>query len=363
MLDDLAPKLDELNNTELMTMLTSLETLLEKTRECITAKAKPKDEPSPSELVDDSLFQFDDCPDIDEKLLSEVLEFVKTLKYHPSSSNPNSPDIHLFGDHNYGFNKQSANVTPTPIDKAAVMGKFLDAVNRIHGTNFNSMLVNRYRNLNCCLGPHKDDEKCLDVASPISALSLGVTRRLLISLNEGKHTPVKTVTLTPGSLFTMLPGFQDLYYHAIAAGIAGLKGIAKENGIRYSITLRCIIPNAVTAEDPVTDSPKEDEEETPADDKDDTAAPHDNNSSEAPDTFVFGSSLLKGLDEKILSKYSKNFKVSCNRGARVRNIYEDIEKMKEDGVYDTTKVSNVFLLCGGNDLESFDKAYSIKDNI
>ena len=90
MLDDLAPKLDELNNTELMTMLTSLETLLEKTRECITAKAKPKDEPSPSELVDDSLFQFDDCPDIDEKLLSEVLEFVKTLKYHPSSSNPNN---------------------------------------------------------------------------------------------------------------------------------------------------------------------------------------------------------------------------------------------------------------------------------
>ena len=370
-LNDLAPKLDDLNETELMAMLTSLETLLKKTRDCITAKTTPKDKPSPPKLVDDNLFRFDDCPDIDKKLLTEVLEFVKTLEYHPSSNNPNSPEIHLFGDQKYPFNEQSSNVTPSPIVNDSPLCKLVAVVSGIVGVTFTSVLINRFRNVNCCLGPHKDDEKCLNVASPISALSLGeVTRRLQISVNKKKHKPVKTVMLTPGSLFTMLPGFQDLYYHAIAAGRTGRKGIDKENGVRYSVTFRCLVPNAGTADDLVTVpvNSKEDKEATPADNTDtndnmDTAVPHNNNSSEAPDTFVFGSSLLKGLDEKILSKYSKNFKVVCNRGARVRNIYEDIERMREHGAYDTTKVSSVFLLCGGNDLENFDKAYSINDNI
>ena len=77
---------------------------------------------------------------------------------------------------------------------------------------------------------------------------------------------------------------------------------------------------------------------------------------EAADTFVFGSSLLKGLDEKTLSKYSKNFKVFCHPGACVSDIYEDVEEMQSSAEYDTTKVSGVFLLCGGNDLEKLKNA-------
>ena len=83
---------------------------------------------------------------------------------------------------------------------------------------------------------------------------------------------------------------------------------------------------------------------------------------EALDTFVFGSSLLKGLDENTMSKYSKNFKVFCHPGACVSDIYEDVEKMQNSLEYDTTKVSSVFLLCGGNDLEKLknDTTSSIK---
>ncbi len=359
-LQDLVPKLDNLNEAELMAMLNSLETLLKKTKECITAKFKPLDQPSPPTIVDESLFQFDNRPNIlDNRLLSEVHKLAKTLKYHPSSKNSNSPDIHLFGSQKYGYNKQSSNVTPTPIVQESPIGKLLEAVNGNIGTTFNSVLINRYRNVNCFLGAHKDDEDCLDSDTPISTLSLGATRRLYISLNEQKHKPVKTVLLTPGSIFTMLPGFQDSYYHAIAAGRKGRKGTAKEHGVRYSFTFRCLTPSDVT--DNLATNPANEEEVTPPDV--DIAASPVNDSNAAPDTFVFGSSLLKGLDEKILSKYSKNFKVFCNRGARVRNIYEEIEKVKEDGVYDTTIVSNVFILCGGNDLEKFDKSYSNKDNL
>ncbi len=36
---------------------------------------------------------------------------------------------------------------------------------------------------------------------------------------------------------------------------------------------------------------------------------------------------------------------------------------QSSALYDTAIVSNVFLLCGGNDLENFDKSYSNKENI
>ncbi len=55
-LEDLVPKLDNLNETELMAMLNSLENLLKKTRECITAKVKTPDPPYSPTLVDESLF-------------------------------------------------------------------------------------------------------------------------------------------------------------------------------------------------------------------------------------------------------------------------------------------------------------------
>ena len=73
---------------------------------------------------------------------------------------------------------------PEEIVPSSVMGRLLDSVNGKLNTSYNSMLVSRYRDKNCILPPHKDNEKCLDPGSPISTLSLGSTvRRLGISTN------------------------------------------------------------------------------------------------------------------------------------------------------------------------------------
>ena len=36
----------------------------------------------------------------------------------------------------------------------------------------------------------------------------------------------------------------------------------------------------------------------------------------------------------------------------MKDIYEDIEKLRDGGKHDTTSVSSIFLLCGGNDVEN-----------
>ena len=154
-LDELVPKLGSLNQTELLQMLKSLENLLIKTKELIV-----KENPSP-DPVDSSLFQFHPQPSLDDKLYGSVTQHLKTLKFHRNPKNSHSPEIHLFGGRKYIYNKQSADVDPTPILPNTVMDNLLRAVNTLLGTSYNSMLVNKYRDVNCALGAHKDDEKSL----------------------------------------------------------------------------------------------------------------------------------------------------------------------------------------------------------
>ena len=360
-----------------MKMLKSLETLLSKAKECIIANSKekretplhpPKQSPKKPPPVDDDMFQFQHQPNLGEELLSEVFRHLKTLEYHPNSRNPLSPEIHLFGSQRYCYNTQSAAVYPTPITAGNTMSALLGAVNDKLGTSYNSMLINKYRNLNCFLGAHKDDEECIDPSAPISTLSFGATRRMQIAQDEAKHTPVKVLTLTPRSLFTMMPGFQNKYWHSIAPG---RRSVNKEKGVRYSITFRQLFPRTeelihdsvsdkdVPVQQPISAEP------TPAPSQ---LVPASEVKSEeisvspsaaCPDTLVFGSSLTKGLDEDLLSKYSSNFRVFTHRGAQVKDIYEDVEEVirKED---DTRKVKTIFFLCGGNDIQNLKRDDDIK---
>jgi alkylated DNA repair dioxygenase AlkB len=347
---DLSSQLDTMKKEQLQEVLKYLEVLLTKTRECLlTPKEKPEARQS---SISQELFA---CQQhgLDKLLMEDVLKHLETLDYHRNSCNRFGPETHLYGSQRYCYNPQSATVDPTPIESNRTMLELLEKVNTTMGTKHNSMLINRYNSYKHYLGAHKDDEKCLDPTAPISTLSFGATRRLNISLNAAKHKTVQEVLLTSGSMFTMLPGFQDSYYHSLARGRKSRPG---ERGVRYSITFRQLLPsleeNQVT-EEPV---PVVDIQSSPTTTTSPAAKVRDGNT---PDTFVFGSSLLKGLDEHKLSKHAKNFKVFCNRGAVVRNIYEDVEKVRDGQVYDTTKVTTVFLLCGGNDVESLGKGGNI----
>ena len=363
-LDRLSLKLDNLDNNGLLHLLTSLEKMITKTRDILSRKVpfppttpgtahpstssslppKPKAAPTFEELFSYSSNLLQDS------LMTQVHQHLKGLKYHPNHRAPNGPEIYLYGEHPYEYNKQSSEVSPTPILCSRPMVDLLIAVNGALETNYNSMLVNKYKDLHCHLGPHKDNEKSLDPSSPISAISFGATRRFNIALNGDKNSPKHTVNLESRSLCTMLPGFQETYYHSIAPGRKSKK---KERGIRYSITFRRILAKEGDEEQEVHEEAKEE------DVKAEEEAPQQEIT--APDTLVFGSSLTKELDATLLSKYNKKFKVYPHSGARVNDIAKDIKRAGENRTVDPPKVTTVFLVCGGNDVGNLRKDADISD--
>ena len=354
-LDKLSSKLEHLENKDLLRLLVSLENMISKTKDILTKSTSqhPPSMPQPcrstynaatpltattSQKID-NLLSYSSQP-LDVSLVTRVHEHVKDLTYHPNPDNPKSPEIFLYGDQPYQYNQQSREIAPKPILTSLVMSELLCAVNVALHTEYNSMLINKYNNFHSCLGPHKDDEPSLEPLSPISTLSLGATRRFQISTGRDNNSIVHTVHLKSGSLCTMYPGFQEAFYHQIAPG---RKSIAKEKGERYSITFRC-----VTASKPSILVEEEKEEELWSE------IEHITNDS--PDTLVFGSSLTKDLDETLLSKHQKKFKVYSNPGACVKDIAKDVQRVKDEegekGNLKFSGVTSVFLVCGGNDIQN-----------
>ena len=362
-IDRLSNKLDGVNPNELTHLLTSLENIIATTRNMLAKKTPPPPPhpPTPSPATPEAtpkigdLLQYSPQP-LDDSLVARVHTHLKGLTYHPNPTSPNSPEIFLYGDHPYKYNQQSAGIFPTPIISSLPMAELLVAVNGLLNTSYNSILINKYKNLHCHLVAHKDDEKSLDPTSPISTLSLGATRRFVISLND-KKTVEQTVTLESRSLCTMLPGFQDAYYHAIAPGRNSMK---REKGVRYSITFRRILSQSNKTTDlPNIDEEGEEDEEEEEDGEEEEE--DDDDETDSPDTLVFGSSLTKELDQTKLSKYDKNFKVFSHSGASVKDIMKDVQSVRDTGTLKSSKVKSVFFVCGGNDIENLYNDSDIKD--
>ena len=362
-LEEIYSNLDVMDNNHLLRLLTSLENIITKTRDILSKSNSPPPPPPPSAPSQQTSTKFEDLfayvsQPLDNDLVSRVHGHIKELVYHPSSKSANSPEIYLYGDHPYSYSRESSRVSPTPISASPInpMSELLCSVNSLLQTNYNSILINRYRNLHCCLAPHKDDEKSLDPSSPISALSLGATRRMQISLNKDKNKAVHTVNLEPRSLCTMFPGFQEQFYHSIAAG---RRSINKEKGVRFSITLRCILPDSngpkITPHilSTLVEKPEEEKEVEEEEEEEKEEDVEEDVEYVSPDTLIFGSSLTKGLDETLLSKHSKKFRVFTNPGAKVKDIQNEVERVeeeKETGALDFDKVTTIFFVCGGNDV-------------
>lgn len=82
-------------------------------------------------------------------------------------------------------------------------------------TTFNSVLANRYRNGQDCIGWHSDDEPELGPAPIIASVSLGAERRFDLRRRDDYST-VKSVVLQHGSLLVMSGATQRLWQHSIA---------------------------------------------------------------------------------------------------------------------------------------------------
>lgn len=105
------------------------------------------------------------------------------------------------------------------------------------GRDFNSLLLNLYRDGRDAMGWHADDEPELDPGAPIASLSLGATRSLRFRPRQRDAAPTVALELGHGDLLLMDPPTQRHWQH-------GLPRRLKVVSPRLNLTFRAVLPRA-----------------------------------------------------------------------------------------------------------------------
>jgi alkylated DNA repair dioxygenase AlkB len=117
-----------------------------------------------------------------------------------------------YGSAGTNYSYSGLNLVPETFSKELLTLKA--RIEQVGSTQFNSVLLNLYRNENDSMGWHADDEKELGINPIIASLSLGQTRKFQV-----KHKFIKNLNLnlllTHGSLLLMKGEMQHYWQHAI----------------------------------------------------------------------------------------------------------------------------------------------------
>ena len=111
------------------------------------------------------------------------------------------------------------------------VARLCQRVNDVCNTNFNSCLLNLYRNGSDNIGWHSDNERELGVGNAVAGVSLGGVRMMHFRSTQGRGT--FRVQLLPGSLILMSGMTQGYYQHSIPK-------TKRAVGVRLSLTFRTI---------------------------------------------------------------------------------------------------------------------------
>jgi alkylated DNA repair dioxygenase AlkB len=83
------------------------------------------------------------------------------------------------------------------------------------GGEYNSVLLNLYRDNNDSMGWHSDNEPELGETPNIASISLGDTREFLFKHRSDKSLGIRRIALTHGSMLVMSGNTQKNWLHAI----------------------------------------------------------------------------------------------------------------------------------------------------
>lgn len=126
----------------------------------------------------------------------------------------------------------------TPEPWTAPLGQLRERLVEALGVEFNSLLLNRYRDGRDRMGWHADDEPELVADHPIASLSLGATRSLRFRPRPNRLATASapfTVELAEGDLLLMHAPTQRHWHHSLPARL----GVKTE---RFNLTFRLIQP-------------------------------------------------------------------------------------------------------------------------
>jgi len=129
-------------------------------------------------------------------------------------------NVGFFSDESSGYNYSSQKMPSQPLTPA--MAALLKKVNEQLGATYNGMLVNEYLNGDDKIGAHSDDERDLDPAVGVAALSVGGgrifrIRRKQVGAHSGFEGGKKFFDHVTGNYELMVMGgkFQKEFTHEI----------------------------------------------------------------------------------------------------------------------------------------------------
>jgi alkylated DNA repair dioxygenase AlkB len=149
-----------------------------------------------------------------------------------NKSYPQPRLIAWFGDVGRDYTYSGIRLTPLPWTE--ILLDLKNRVEKVTHADFNSVLLNYYRNHRDSMGLHSDDEPELGKQPILGSLSLGEERTFILKHKRDKSLNPIRLKLASGSLLLMKGDTQHYWKH----------GIDKENrpcGPRVNLTFRRII--------------------------------------------------------------------------------------------------------------------------
>jgi len=139
-------------------------------------------------------------------------------------------EVKYYGERPYRYGRTTHSANPLP--STGYLSLILKKTGQLFpNLVFNSVLVTRYKNGQCCIPMHADNEREISPDSEIVTISLGATRDIKV---EAIHGELKaTYSIPHGSVYSMSAKSQKLYKHGVPRDNMCTKS-------RVSITLRMI---------------------------------------------------------------------------------------------------------------------------
>ena len=134
---------------------------------------------------------------------------------------------------NPGASYRYSGLDNTPLPWTVDLQTLRQRVQTTCGHQFNSVLLNYYRDGSDAMGMHADDEPELGTEPVIASLSLGAPRRMRFVHRRREHQPLNLV-LEPGSLLIMSGLTQSNWKH-------GINRTQRPCGPRVNLTFRRIL--------------------------------------------------------------------------------------------------------------------------
>ena len=119
--------------------------------------------------------------------------------------------VGFFSDESIGYSYSNQLSPSKPMTES--LTNLLEKVNSIFSTEYNGILINKYKSGNDYISAHSDDEKNLDDCGVV-AISYGTTRKFRIRNKETKKI-VKDINLTSYSMIQMGGKFQKEFTHEV----------------------------------------------------------------------------------------------------------------------------------------------------